>query len=67
LKDVYIWLDEDEAGRSNGEKMARKIGLMRARIVRPAFSHPDGGFPKDANEALLDSPEMIQVYLDKAQ
>lgn len=32
---------------------------MRARIVRPAFSHPDGNYPKDANEALIDNPEMI--------
>ena len=66
LKEVFIWLDEDEAGRINGDKIAQKVGVLRARIVRPAFEHPKNDYPKDANEALLENPQMIQVYIDKA-
>lgn len=56
LKEVYIWLDEDEAGRINADKMAQKVGVLRARIVRPAFEHANKDYPKDANEALLENP-----------
>lgn len=56
LKTIYLWLDEDEAGRLNAPKMAKKLGVIRTKIVRPSTLHPDGDFPKDANDALRYNP-----------
>jgi twinkle protein len=56
LKKIYLWLDEDIAGRANASKMARKLGYERCLIVRTAFFHPDGSYPKDANDALRYNP-----------
>jgi twinkle protein len=30
---IYLWLDNDEAGRSNRNRLAEKLGLKRTYIV----------------------------------
>ncbi len=64
---IYLWLDEDDAGRLNAPKISKKLGSIRCRTVRPAYEHEDGCYPKDANDALRDYPDKIAVYLKNAK
>ena len=56
---VYLWMDDDAAGRANQEAFARKLGLGRTVIVRStgctSLDNPGdhSGEAKDANDALL--------------
>ena len=67
LKTIYIWLDEDDAGRINAPKMSKKLGFYRCKTVRPAYSHPEGSYPKDANDALRHHPLKIVQYIEQAK
>jgi twinkle protein len=48
---IYLWLDDDLAGREASLKFAKKLGLKRTFIVKTKDEEAKG--PKDANEALL--------------
>jgi len=52
---IYLWMDNDAAGRDGAEKFARKLGLSRCFIVRPLPADverlPKGSL-KDANDCL---------------
>jgi twinkle protein len=62
LSVIYLWLDEDDAGRLNAPKMSKKLGYRRCRTVRPAIIHKYVDYPKDANDALLKHPQRIAEY-----
>lgn len=57
---IYLWLDNDEAGRSNRRKLAEKLGLKRTYIVST-----DG--EKDANDILRQDASRISKYLNEAK
>jgi twinkle protein len=56
---VYLWMDDDAAGRANQEAFARKLGLGRTVLVRSTgctsldSTDDHTGEAKDANDALL--------------
>jgi twinkle protein len=54
---VYLWMDNDAAGRANQEIFARKLGVARTVLVGPSSTDPviegTAEHAKDANEALL--------------
>jgi len=47
---IYLWLDDDLAGRECAIKFAKKLGTRRSYIVRTRNGADQG--PKDANDAL---------------
>ena len=47
--------------------MAKKLGYERCMTVRTSYLHDDGSYPKDANDALREYPEKIEVYLKQAK
>jgi twinkle protein len=49
FKRVYLWLDNDLAGKDASEKFAKKLGIKRCFVVQPS----EDNAPKDANEAML--------------
>ena len=51
---IYLWMDNDEAGKLNTSKIAEKLGQNRTYIVK--HNLPD---MKDANDFLQKSPEQI--------
>lgn len=73
IETIYLWLDNDVPGQESAAVFARKLGLKRCRLVRPAGHEllpntPDEGrvnVPKDANEALLRGWD-IQKMIDGA-
>ena len=64
---VYLWMDDDAAGRANQEAFARKLGLGRTVIVRSTGctslddSSDHSGEAKDANDALLKRLDMSRM------
>lgn len=64
---VYLWMDDDAAGRANQEAFARKLGLGRTVIVRSTGctsldnSSDHNGEAKDANDALLKRLDMSRM------
>lgn len=50
---VYLWMDNDAAGREGAEIFAKKIGINRCFLVQPTATSDGKSAPKDANEALL--------------
>ena len=48
LHTIYIWVDDDVGGRINSEKIARKLGIRRCKIVQPSLLNSKN-YPKDAN------------------
>ena len=60
---VYLWMDNDAAGREGAEIFAKKIGINRCLLVQPDVKDDGAPAPKDANEALilgLDLDKIIQ-------
>lgn len=63
---IYLWLDDDLAGRESAVKFAKKLGLKRTFIVKT--KDQDGNGPKDANEAMLNSTnEAMKKYIIDAK
>lgn len=63
---IYLWLDDDLAGREAAAKFAKKLGLKRTFIVKTQDF--DGHGPKDANEALLTcSSETMKKFITLAK
>ncbi|OMJ81488.1 hypothetical protein SteCoe_18056 [Stentor coeruleus] len=63
---IYLWLDDDLAGRESAVKFAKKLGLKRTFIVKT--KDQDGNGPKDANEAMLTSSnETMKKYIIEAK
>lgn len=64
---VYLWMDDDAAGRANQEAFARKLGVGRTVIVRSTGctslddSSDHTGEAKDANDALLRRLDMSRM------
>ena len=62
---VYLWLDDDLAGREAAVKFAKKLGVKRSLIVTTKCEKGEG--PKDANEALKTlTKEEIEKFFEKA-
>ncbi|CAG9330914.1 unnamed protein product [Blepharisma stoltei] len=63
---IYLWLDDDLAGREAAAKFARKLGIKRSFIVSTKSFSGEG--PKDANEALLScSHEGMKQFIADAK
>ena len=59
---IYLWLDDDKAGRDGCEKLVGKLGRGRCRIVRPLPAmYRDNTAPKDANEALVKKLDLTAM------
>lgn len=60
---VYLWMDNDAAGREGADIFAKKIGIKRCLLVQPTASDVEDGkpIPKDANEALLLGLDLNQI------
>jgi twinkle protein len=64
FKRIYLWMDDDLAGREAAQKFSKKLGTKRCLVVKPEA----GKGPKDANEALLKcTPEEIKALITSAQ
>jgi twinkle protein len=82
FKRIYLWMDDDTAGRAGAEKFAQKLGLGRVLIVTTnplphetaalaastaaALQHTGQSRPKDANDCLLMGVDM-RARLDAAR
>ena len=63
---IYLWLDDDLAGREAALKFAKKLGIKRTFIVKTRDL--DGNGPKDANEALLTcTTEDMKKFITSAK
>ncbi|CAD8059876.1 unnamed protein product [Paramecium primaurelia] len=65
LNNIFIWVDDDEFGRVNSNKIASKIGNWRTRIIQPSLIN-NNQYPKDANDCLRYYPDKIQEYISKS-
>ncbi|CAD8060606.1 unnamed protein product [Paramecium sonneborni] len=66
LNDIIIWVDDDNPGRINSQKIARKLGNARTRVVQPSLidSHD---YPKDANDCLRYYSDKVMTYIDQSK
>ncbi|CAD8058706.1 unnamed protein product [Paramecium sonneborni] len=66
LNDIIIWVDDDNPGRINSQKIARKLGNARTRVVQPSLidSHD---YPKDANDCLRFYSDKVMTYIDSSK
>ena len=62
FKKIYLWMDDDIPGREGAMKFAKKLGASRCLIVSTKGSNSDG--PKDANDALRQGVDMVQLLKD---
>ena len=64
FKEIYLWMDDDVAGREGAAKFARKLGTFRCLIV-PSYIDGEGGREtmrvKDANDALRMGVDMTAM------
>lgn len=64
FKRIYLWMDDDLAGREAMQKFSKKLGTKRCFVIKPQANEG----PKDANEALLKStPEEIKSMVASAK
>jgi twinkle protein len=67
---IYLWMDNDAAGKEGAEMFARKIGLARCLIVKPTLANCGGmvttmeELPKDANDALRKGLNLETIVAD---
>jgi len=54
---IVLWLDNDSGGQNGAEKMSKKLGIKRTRLVKSEF--------KDANDALRAGAD-IKALVDEA-
>eukprot|EP01041_Mallomonas_annulata_P002554 gene2554-4987_t len=64
---IYVWMDDDDAGRTGCEKFVKKMGSKRCVIVKPlTTNNKTDKSPKDANDAMRQGVDMIAM-LEQAQ
>lgn len=67
---IYLWMDNDAAGKEGAEMFARKIGLARCLIVKPTLANCGDRvltmeeLPKDANDALRKGLNLERIVVD---
>ncbi|CAD8140895.1 unnamed protein product [Paramecium octaurelia] len=66
LNDIIIWVDDDNPGRINSQKIARKLGNARTRVVQPSLIDPHD-YPKDANDCLRFYADKVMTYIDQSK
>ncbi|CAD8143926.1 unnamed protein product [Paramecium octaurelia] len=66
LNDIIIWVDDDNPGRINSQKIARKLGNARTRVVQPSLLDPHD-YPKDANDCLRFYADRVMNYIDQSK
>lgn len=59
---IVLWMDNDEAGRMNQEKIAYKLGVSRTHIVRKTLEDC-----KDANDVLLKDRNEVLAFINSAR
>ncbi|EAR84473.1 toprim domain protein (macronuclear) [Tetrahymena thermophila SB210] len=59
IEKIYLWLDNDEVGRNNRQKLAEKLGVHRTYIVNTLGE-------KDANDILRQDPSRIIKYIQES-
>ncbi|KAL4435105.1 hypothetical protein ABPG74_003598 [Tetrahymena malaccensis] len=59
IEKIYLWLDNDEVGRNNRQKIAEKLGVHRTYIVNTLGE-------KDANDILRQDPSRIIKYIQES-
>ncbi|KAL4479607.1 hypothetical protein ABPG72_004203 [Tetrahymena utriculariae] len=59
VEKIYLWLDNDEVGRNNRQKIAEKLGVHRTYIVNTLGE-------KDANDILRQDPSRILKYIQES-
>lgn len=66
---IYLWLDNDKSGLEATEKFVLKLGPERCLIVNPGSckSIDPMNTPKDANDALRQSPQILIDILRAAK
>lgn len=57
---LYLWLDGDADGAAGTERLVKKLGVGRCRIVRPRWADK----AKDANDALRLGLPLKQAILE---
>jgi len=60
---IYLWMDDDNAGREGAATFTRKLGAKRCAVVKTRGGEDVG--PKDANDALREGLDLKQL-LEKA-